>query len=248
MARHPRHRRGDRHPGRGRLHRSPRHRGPVARRRGPPSRPRPAEATTATTATRSRSCWQCQTTAPRCEQAPPESSSPCAPSRRASAGPAPRRTKHGSRPCSATSKPNGPTSRRSPTPTRCEQSSTSPDTTTTPACGLHASLGYVTPDDEHQGRGERIRQARRDGLNRVRLTRIAYHRNNKPNHTMNTPAHCGAIKRPKTDIYSEAPYPCARPGQSRRRLQPAGRSRQHRAPRRARTALDTTAMGPRLSP
>ena len=37
-------------------------------------------------------------------------------------------------------------------------------------------------------------------------------------------------------------------GQSRRRLQPAGRSRQHRAPRRARTALDTTAMGPRLSP
>ena len=46
---------------------------------------------------------------------------------------------------------------------------------------LHASLGYVTPDDEHQGRGQRIRQARRDGLNRARLTRIAYHRNNKPN-------------------------------------------------------------------
>ena len=46
---------------------------------------------------------------------------------------------------------------------------------------LHASLGYVTPDDEHQGRGERIRQARRDGLARARLTRIAYHRNNKPN-------------------------------------------------------------------
>ena len=70
---------------------------------------------------------------PRCEQAPPESSSPCAPSRPASAGPAPRLTKHGSRPCSATSKPSGPTSRRSPTPTRCEQSSTSRDTTTTPA-------------------------------------------------------------------------------------------------------------------
>ena len=46
---------------------------------------------------------------------------------------------------------------------------------------LHASLGYVTPDDEHQGRAEHIRQARRDGLNRARLTRIAYHRNNKPN-------------------------------------------------------------------
>ena len=35
------------------------------------------------------------------------------------------------------------------------------------------------------------------------------------------------------------PRPRARPGQSRRRLQPAGRSRQHRAPRRARAALDT---------
>ncbi len=46
---------------------------------------------------------------------------------------------------------------------------------------LHASLGYVTPDDEHQGRGEHIRQARRDGLARARLARIAYHRNNKPN-------------------------------------------------------------------
>ena len=46
---------------------------------------------------------------------------------------------------------------------------------------LHASLGYVTPDDEHQGRGQRIRQARQDGLNRARLTRIAYHRNNNQN-------------------------------------------------------------------
>ena len=46
---------------------------------------------------------------------------------------------------------------------------------------LHASLGYVTPDDEHQGRAERIRQARQDGLTQARLTRIAYHRNNKPN-------------------------------------------------------------------
>ncbi len=46
---------------------------------------------------------------------------------------------------------------------------------------LHASLGYVTPDDEHQGRGERIRQARRDGLNQARLDRIAYHRNNNQN-------------------------------------------------------------------
>ena len=46
---------------------------------------------------------------------------------------------------------------------------------------LHASLGYVTPDDEHQGRGDTIRQARQDGLNRARITRIAYHRNNNQN-------------------------------------------------------------------
>ena len=43
---------------------------------------------------------------------------------------------------------------------------------------LHASLGYVTPDDEHCGRGDTIRQARQDGLNRARLAPIAYHRNN----------------------------------------------------------------------
>ncbi len=29
---------------------------------------------------------------------------------------------------------------------------------------LHEGIGYVTPNDEHEGRGETIRQARRDGL------------------------------------------------------------------------------------
>jgi putative transposase len=42
---------------------------------------------------------------------------------------------------------------------------------------LHASIGYVTPDDEHEGRGEAIRQARRDGLAAARQARIAYRRN-----------------------------------------------------------------------
>lgn len=42
---------------------------------------------------------------------------------------------------------------------------------------LHASIGYVTPDDEHDGRGEAIRQARRDGLAQAREARIAYRRN-----------------------------------------------------------------------
>ncbi len=41
---------------------------------------------------------------------------------------------------------------------------------------LHAGIGYVTPDDEHHGRGDSIRQARRDGLLAARQTRIAYRR------------------------------------------------------------------------
>jgi transposase InsO family protein len=41
---------------------------------------------------------------------------------------------------------------------------------------LHAGIGYITPDDEHQGRGPAIRAARRAGLHRARRLRIAHHR------------------------------------------------------------------------
>jgi len=41
---------------------------------------------------------------------------------------------------------------------------------------LHASIGYVTPNDEHEGRGDAIRQARRDGLDQARQNRINYRR------------------------------------------------------------------------
>jgi Integrase core domain. len=41
---------------------------------------------------------------------------------------------------------------------------------------LHEAIGYVTPDDEHTGRGEAIRQARHDGLERARQRRLDYHR------------------------------------------------------------------------
>lgn len=41
---------------------------------------------------------------------------------------------------------------------------------------LHAGIGYVTPDDEHSGRGPRIRAARRRGMWLARQKRIAYHR------------------------------------------------------------------------
>jgi len=44
---------------------------------------------------------------------------------------------------------------------------------------LHAGIGYVTPDDEHQGRGAAIRHARREGLRRARRRRIAYHRKHR---------------------------------------------------------------------
>jgi putative transposase len=43
---------------------------------------------------------------------------------------------------------------------------------------LHAGIGYVTPNDEHEGRGEQVRKARQAGLEQARLRRIAYHRAN----------------------------------------------------------------------
>jgi putative transposase len=41
---------------------------------------------------------------------------------------------------------------------------------------LHAGIGYVTPNDEHQGRGPAIRKAREAGLEQARLQRLAWHR------------------------------------------------------------------------
>jgi putative transposase len=41
---------------------------------------------------------------------------------------------------------------------------------------LHEGIGYVTPDDEHEGRGDTIRQARIDGMQRARQNRLATHR------------------------------------------------------------------------
>lgn len=41
---------------------------------------------------------------------------------------------------------------------------------------LHSGIGYVTPDDEHTGRGEAIRKARQAGLEQARHNRVARHR------------------------------------------------------------------------
>ena len=45
---------------------------------------------------------------------------------------------------------------------------------------LHAAIGYVTPDDEHHGRGPGIRRARAAGLRRAREERIKQNRASKP--------------------------------------------------------------------
>jgi len=52
---------------------------------------------------------------------------------------------------------------------------------------LHESIGYVTPEDEHQGRGEAIREARRQGLARARQTRLEHHRRHTHQNPEETP-------------------------------------------------------------
>ena len=53
---------------------------------------------------------------------------------------------------------------------------------------LHQGVGYVTPDDEHEGRGEAIRKAREAGLEQARLQRLARHRAEREDTTSKGPA------------------------------------------------------------
>lgn len=46
---------------------------------------------------------------------------------------------------------------------------------------LHEAIGYVTPDDEHHGRGEAIREARRQGLTQARQQRLDHNRRTTTN-------------------------------------------------------------------
>jgi transposase InsO family protein len=53
---------------------------------------------------------------------------------------------------------------------------------------LHQGIGYVCPDDEHEGRGEAIRKAREAGLEQARLRRLARHRIERDDTTSQGPA------------------------------------------------------------
>lgn len=53
---------------------------------------------------------------------------------------------------------------------------------------LHAGIGYVTPDDEYEGRGPAIRRARREGLARAREKRIEYHQEQRQRQLAGDPA------------------------------------------------------------
>ncbi|WP_218937333.1 integrase core domain-containing protein [Actinomyces qiguomingii] len=48
---------------------------------------------------------------------------------------------------------------------------------------LHSGIGYVTPLDEHTGRGPAIRKARQEGLKRAAQQRLAYNRKQRDNQT-----------------------------------------------------------------
>jgi putative transposase len=50
---------------------------------------------------------------------------------------------------------------------------------------LHQGIGYVTPNDEHEGRGKTIRKQRQAGLEQARQRRLAWHRR----HRQDDPAH-----------------------------------------------------------
>ena len=56
---------------------------------------------------------------------------------------------------------------------------------------LHAGIGYVTPNDEHDGRGPEIRKAREAGLEAARLRRLTYHRQQHQPHPNQSPDDVG---------------------------------------------------------
>jgi transposase InsO family protein len=56
---------------------------------------------------------------------------------------------------------------------------------------LHQGVGYVCPNDEHEGRGKAIRKARQAGLETARLRRLARHRQHRENQAAHGPDDVG---------------------------------------------------------
>jgi putative transposase len=56
---------------------------------------------------------------------------------------------------------------------------------------LHAGIGYVTPNDEHEGHGPAIRKARQAGLEQARLQRLAWHREHRQPEPSQEPGNVG---------------------------------------------------------
>jgi len=56
---------------------------------------------------------------------------------------------------------------------------------------LHQGIGYVTPNDEHEGRGEAIRKAREAGLEQAHQRRLAWHREHRQDRTDQGPGDVG---------------------------------------------------------
>jgi len=73
---------------------------------------------------------------------------------------------------------------------------------------LHASIGYVTPDDEQEGRGDAIRQARRDGLDQARQNRIKLPSNTTTGRAMRTRSPVAGYFHPILLTNSDTPQVC----------------------------------------
>jgi hypothetical protein len=56
---------------------------------------------------------------------------------------------------------------------------------------LHQGIGYVTPNDEHEGRGEAIRKGRQAGLEQARMRRLAWHRRHRHDQPIEDPDDVG---------------------------------------------------------
>jgi putative transposase len=56
---------------------------------------------------------------------------------------------------------------------------------------LHQGIGYVCPNDQHEGRGKAIRKARRAGLETSRLRRLVWHRQHRQDQPIQEPDDVG---------------------------------------------------------